>query len=43
MRMAAGHGVTAADLLNTWPEARLADAFAELADEPHARRLPGPS
>jgi len=31
--------VTAADLLNTWPEARLADAFAELADEPHARRL----
>jgi len=39
MRMAAGHGVTAADLLNTWPEARLADAFAELADEPRARRL----
>jgi len=37
--MAAGHGVTAADLLNTWPDARLADAFAELADEPHARRL----
>ncbi len=39
MRMAAGHGVTAADLLNTWPEARLADAFAQLADEPRARRL----
>src|SRR5437773_1893777 len=39
MRMAAGHGVTAADILNTWPEARLAGAFAELADEPRARRL----
>jgi 16S rRNA (cytosine1402-N4)-methyltransferase len=39
MRMAAGRGVTAADLLNTWPEGRLADAFAELADEPRARRL----
>jgi 16S rRNA (cytosine1402-N4)-methyltransferase len=39
MRMAAGHGVTAADILNTWPDARLAEAFAELADEPRARRL----
>jgi 16S rRNA (cytosine1402-N4)-methyltransferase len=39
MRMAAGRGVTAADILNTWPEARLADTFAELADEPRARRL----
>jgi len=39
MRMAAGHGVTAADILNTWPEARLAGAFADLADEPRARRL----
>jgi len=39
MRMAAGHGVTAADLLNTWPAARLAGAFADLADEPRARRL----
>jgi len=39
MRMAAGHGVTAADILNTWPEARLADAFSDLADEPRARRL----
>ncbi|HEX4602266.1 MAG TPA: 16S rRNA (cytosine(1402)-N(4))-methyltransferase RsmH [Gemmatimonadales bacterium] len=39
MRMAAGRGVTAADLLNTWPAERLAAAFAELADEPRARRL----
>jgi len=41
MRMAAGLGVTAADVLNTWTADRLADAFAELADEPppHARRL----
>src|SRR5437016_12405529 len=39
MRMAAGHGVTAADILTTWPEPRLAGAFAELADEPRARRL----
>src|SRR3989454_9329177 len=39
MRMAAGHGVTAADILNTWPEERLAGAFADLADEPRARPL----
>src|SRR5207244_11566155 len=39
MRMAAGQGVTAADILNTWPDARLAGAFADLADEPRARRL----
>ena len=39
MRMAAGRGVTAADILNTWPEGRLAEAFADLADEPRARRL----
>ncbi len=41
MRMAAGRGVTAADILNTWPEGRLAEGFAELADErpPRARRL----
>ena len=39
MRMAAGLGVTAADVLNTWPAERLADAFAGLADERHARRL----
>src|SRR5207244_3279489 len=42
MRMAAGRGVTAADVLNTWPEGRLADAFKDLADEPRARRLGGP-
>jgi len=39
MRMAAGRGVTAADILNTWPAERLAAAFAELADEPRAQRL----
>jgi len=39
MRMAAGLGVTAADVLNTWTAERLADAFADLADERHARRL----
>src|SRR5439155_24056127 len=39
MRMAAGNGVTAADILNTWPEERLAGAFADLADAPRARRL----
>ena len=39
MRMAAGLGVTAADVLNTWPADRLADAFKDLADERHARRL----
>jgi 16S rRNA (cytosine1402-N4)-methyltransferase len=39
MRMAAGQGVTAADVLNTWPAERLADAFVTLADEPRARRL----
>ena len=41
MRMAAGLGVAAADVLNTWTADRLADAFAELADErpPRARRL----
>src|SRR2546426_10077399 len=39
MRMAAGHGVPAAGILNTWPEERLAGAFADLADEPRARRL----
>ena len=41
MRMAAGRGVTAADILNTWPAERLAAAFAELADEPRAKRLAG--
>ena len=39
MRMAAGQGVTAAQVLNTWPAERLAAAFADLADEPRARRL----
>jgi 16S rRNA (cytosine1402-N4)-methyltransferase len=39
MRMTAGQGPSAADLLNTWPEARLAEAFAHDADEPRARRL----
>jgi 16S rRNA (cytosine1402-N4)-methyltransferase len=39
MRMAPGHGVTAADLLNTWPATRLATAFADLADEPRATQL----
>jgi 16S rRNA (cytosine1402-N4)-methyltransferase len=39
MRMAAGRGATAADLLNTWPAERLAACFADLADERKARRL----
>jgi 16S rRNA (cytosine1402-N4)-methyltransferase len=39
MRMAAGLGVTAADIVNTWPAERLATTFGELADEPRARRL----
>jgi 16S rRNA (cytosine1402-N4)-methyltransferase len=39
MRMAAEQGVTAAQVLNTWPAERLAAAFADLADEPRARRL----
>jgi 16S rRNA (cytosine1402-N4)-methyltransferase len=39
MRMALGRGVTAADLLNTWPASRLAVAFRTLADEPRAHSL----
>ncbi|HEX9283428.1 MAG TPA: 16S rRNA (cytosine(1402)-N(4))-methyltransferase RsmH [Gemmatimonadales bacterium] len=39
MRMAPGRGVTAADVLNTWPAERLAEAFGQLADEPRARQL----
>jgi 16S rRNA (cytosine1402-N4)-methyltransferase len=39
MRMSPGEGSSAADLLNTWPEARLAESFARDADEPRARRL----
>jgi len=37
--MAPGRGVTAADVLNTWPAERLAEAFGQLADEPRARQL----
>src|SRR2546426_11891827 len=37
--MAGGRGLTAADLLNTWPVERLAQGFAELADERRAKRL----
>jgi len=39
MRMTPGQGPSAADVLNSWPEARLAAAFAEYADEPRARAL----
>ena len=39
MRMTPGAGVSAADILNTWGAERLAEAFAEDADEPKARRL----
>jgi len=39
MRMTPGSGPTAADLLNTWTETRLATVFAEYADEPRARAL----
>jgi 16S rRNA (cytosine1402-N4)-methyltransferase len=39
MRMTPDVGVSAADILNTWGEERLAKAFAEDADEPKARRL----
>jgi 16S rRNA (cytosine1402-N4)-methyltransferase len=39
MRMTLGEGPSAADLLNSWTEERLADCFHELADEPRARRL----
>ncbi|MGB2695862.1 MAG: 16S rRNA (cytosine(1402)-N(4))-methyltransferase, partial [Dehalococcoidia bacterium] len=39
MRMTPGHGATAADVLNSWPEPRLTSAFAEDADEPRARAL----
>ena len=34
MRMTAGAGPTAADVLNSWPEERLATSFATDADEP---------
>jgi 16S rRNA (cytosine1402-N4)-methyltransferase len=39
MRMTPGSGASAADLLNSWPEPRLAAAFALDADEPRARTL----
>jgi 16S rRNA (cytosine1402-N4)-methyltransferase len=41
MRMTPGTGASAADILNTWGEERLGEAFAEDADEsrPGARRL----
>src|SRR5204863_8890147 len=38
MRMAGGRGLTAADLLNTWPVERLARGFAELAGGRRAKR-----
>jgi len=37
MRMTPGQGATAADLLNSWPEARLAAAFIDDADAPTPR------
>ena len=39
MRMDRGRGRTAADLLASLPEAALAEALEELADEPHAARI----
>ena len=39
MRMTPARGPSAADVLNSWPEARLAAAFADDADEPRARTL----
>jgi len=39
MRMTPGQGPSAADVLNSAPVERLAEAFADGADEPRARRL----
>jgi 16S rRNA (cytosine1402-N4)-methyltransferase len=39
MRMTPGRGTSAAEVLNSWPEVRLTEAFAEGADEPRARTL----
>ena len=39
MRMTAGAGPSAADLLNTWPLERLAETLRNYADEPRARAL----
>jgi len=39
MRMTPGEGPSARDVLNSWPEERLAEAFADYGDERHARGL----
>ncbi|MBI1967107.1 MAG: 16S rRNA (cytosine(1402)-N(4))-methyltransferase RsmH [Gemmatimonadetes bacterium] len=39
MRMTPGQGPSAADVLNSWPEERLAAAFRDWADEPRGRAL----
>jgi len=39
MRMTPGKGPRGADVLNTWSEARLAEAFHDSADEPRSRAL----
>jgi 16S rRNA (cytosine1402-N4)-methyltransferase len=39
MRMTPDAGPSARDVLNSWPAERLANAFADYADERHARRL----
>ena len=39
MRMSAGRGITARDVLNSWPEQRLTNVFADYADERRARAL----
>ena len=39
MRMSAGRGITARDVLNSWPEERLTNVFADYADERRARAL----
>lgn len=39
MRMTPGQGQSAADVLNSWPEEKLATAFREWADEPRGRTL----
>ena len=39
MRMSAGPGIAARDVLNSWPEERLTSVFADYADERRARSL----
>jgi 16S rRNA (cytosine1402-N4)-methyltransferase len=39
MRMSTGRGITGRDVLNSWPEDRLTDAFSEYGDERRARSL----